>query len=367
MDAGPSARDAGGTPGLDGGFVPYPVADAGRDAGATPDAGTPPDAGGAADAGGLPTVQLDGRRLLINGAPYEIRAVGWNPVPKGRTHPPRSVDFEAAVERDATMMQAAGFNTVRTYVPLTSRATLDVLHRHGLMVIDSVYAYGGDAPSVVLDRVRAVADHPALLAWAVGNEWNYNKLYQQGTLSFEQARDKLNAVMAAIRTVDTRLPIINVYGELPDAAVLAAMPLTDIWALNVYRGLSFGDLFTRWAQRSTKPMMLGEYGADAYNARLPGEDQASQATATEALTREIHQAWSGSGGVALGGALFEWSDEWWKDGAGQNTVHDVGGIAPGGGPYPDSTFNEEWWGLVDIDRTPRAALSAARRGWGLVP
>lgn len=337
-----------------------PLVDAGAQ---SSDAGPGPVDAGREDAGvATRPVRVVGRQLLVGGAPFEIRAVGWNPVRRGGQHP-AGLDFAGTVERDAAMMRDAGFNAVRTYVPLTDRAVLDALHRHGLVVLNTVYSYGGEPASVVTARVQAVADHPAMLAWLVGNEWNYNGLYVG--LSAAAARDRLNEVMALIRSADAELPIVNVYGEVPSADVVTAMPLTDIWALNVYRGISFGNLFTTWASRSTKPMMLGEYGADAWNALLPGEDQSAQAAATEALTRELHQSWSGAGGVAVGGAIFEWCDEWWKDGNGRADRHDVGGIAPGGGPYPDRTFNEEWWGLVDIDRTPRLALGAVRRGWGL--
>jgi hypothetical protein len=80
-------------------------------------------------------------------------------------------------------------------------------------------------------------------------------------------------------------------------------------------------------------MFVSEYGADAWDARGGGsENDAAQA---------------------------EWADEWWKDPAGTSSAHDHGGDAPGG-PYPDMTFNEEWWGITDIDRNLRPAANELR-------
>eukprot|EP00122_Pirum_gemmata_P009260 Pgem_evm2s8559 len=124
----------------------------------------------------------------------------------------------------------------------------------------------------------------------------------------------------------------------------------------MYTGISFGGKFKSWSDISSKPMFLGEYGADAFNNNILQEDLDSQAKATTALTQEIYDNSAINGGVCLGGVIFEFNDEWWK--SGKTDVHDIHGTAPGGGPFPDSYFNEEWWGLVTVDRQKRPAYAA---------
>jgi len=286
-----------------------------------------------------------------------LRGVCWNPVGIGARHP-EGLDYAGFAARDMPLLAELGANVVRTYEPLLDRDVLDALWAAGIRVIDSVYPWGGDDPSVVVERVRAVADHPAILYYAVGNEWNYNGLYVG--LSHDEALDRVREAARLIRGEDARHPVATIYGELPSAETIAALDGVTVWGINAYRGISFGDLFERWRELTSLPMFVAEYGADAYNASLPGYDPDSQALAAASLTREILAQAARPGGGVLGGTIFEWADEWWKDAAGSLDAQDVGGIAPGGGPFPDQVFNEEWWGLVDIERSPRPAFDGLR-------
>jgi hypothetical protein len=333
---------------------------AGSDAGNEPprDAGDG-DAGSASDAGSRTGVAIEDGQLHVGGEPFFIRGVCWNPVPRGGVHP-ADIDFAGFAASDAQLMQAAGINAVRTYETITDIAVLDALHAADIYVLNMVYAWGGDAPSVVDAKVSAVRDHPAILMWVLGNEWNYNGLYVG--MSHEASLAALNEAAERIVAIDDTHPIVTVYGEMPSAQTIEAMPLIDVWGINAYRGLSFGDLFDRFAELSDKPMFLAEYGADAYDATQDAVNLAAQAEATRALTQEIldHAASPESDGQCVGGTIFEWADEWWKDADGSPSTQEPGGIAPGGGPHPDQTFNEEWWGVVDIDRNPRPAYDALK-------
>jgi len=303
-------------------------------------------------------IQVQGRQVLVDGVPVHLKGVAWNPVNKGGRHP-SGLDFTGNVERDADIMARAGINAVRTYEAITDRAVLDAFWSRRIWVLNSVYSYGGSATSSVIGKVNAVKDHPSILMWTIGNEWNYNGLYKG--LSFWESVSRLEEAAAYIKQQDTAHPVACIYGELGGLQdVVPRLTDVDVWGINVYRGKGFGDMFDVYAGITSKPMFLGEYGADAWDARSERENLQAQAEATRDLTEEIVEHSSVTGGVCAGGFVFEFADEWWKDSDGSASVHDTGGSAPGGGPYPDMTFNEEWWGLVDIDRNERPALEALR-------
>ena len=302
----------------------------------------------------MTTPEWMGDGFVQDGQPFRIRGVCWNPVPKGGTQAVDR-DFAGFVEQDSALMAAAGINVVRTYTPITDASVLDELLANGIFVIQQVYI-AASVPLADIDAaINATADHPAILMWEVGNEWNYNNLYSE--LNDEETLQRIAEAVARVKSLDTTHPVSTVHGELPNQATLTALAGVDVWGFNVYRGLTFTNLFMQWEARSGAPFYMAEYGADAYDARIPGPNPAAQSIATLTLTRAIRDS------DALGGTIFEFADEWWKDPSGSLDVQDTGGIAPGGGPHPDATFNEEWWGLVDIDRRPRPALEAFGQAW----
>lgn len=311
--------------------------------------------------------RIDGRKFFVDGEPLHMKGICWSPIPLGGVDP-NDIDYDGYADGDSDLMVEAGINVIRVYSPILNHTTLDTFHSKGIHVINMAYVWGGAPVSDVPAIINAVKDHPAIIAWEVGNEWNYNYFYwkpdgspQDGEKikSYEEARQRAIDVVATVKEHDTVHPVVTVYGEIPSQEDIDLLDQVDIWAINSYRGIDFTNLFDDFAALTDKPMYLGEYGADAYdnNSWSWGENQTAQAEATTVLTEQIIAQSSLTGGPCLGGLIFEFCDEWWKA-PGTPTEHDIGGIAPGGGPYPDGTFNEEWWGLLEIDRTPRLAWEA---------
>ena len=315
-----------------------------------------------------PKVSVADGVLLVDGAAFDIKGICWNPIPVGEKHPDGlafrkdspaySLEY---IERDLTLIAEAGFNTLRTYQPILDRDVLDLAHAYGLKVIVPVLIHHATTNDEAKQLVSSLMNHPAILFWEIGNEWNYNNFYNYEG-SYGQSVARISEVIAIIRSIDTNLPISTNYGEIPSRDLVDGLDV-DIWSLNIYRSDDFGDVFEVWEGLSDKPMYIGEYGADAIDNRNDAALYApyDQEFAVVKLTKQIIAEYASQDrGSVLGGAVFEFSDEWWKDGSGSPTAHDISGIAPGGGPYPDEEFNEEWWGIVDIDRKPRPAYHALK-------
>ena len=98
---------------------------------------------------------------------------------------------------------------------LLSRRVLDILWARGIYVMNTVYIWGGAPVESLREKVNATKDHPAILMWVIGNEWNYNGLYVG--LSHEESVQRVREATRLIKELDAEHPVATVYGGVPNA------------------------------------------------------------------------------------------------------------------------------------------------------
>ncbi len=305
-----------------------------------------------------PRVENDAaRRITFNGAPFFIKGVCYHPVPKGSS----VRDFSNLAE-DLALMKEAGINTIRVYAPIDDTAILDTIQKAGLKIIVG-FGYNQEGHYDILtgsfiDYINKYKDHEAILMWELGNEYNYHPEWFGGDIKTWYTA--LNQAADLVHQNDPSHPVSTAHGELPDALALSSCPNVDVWGMNVYRWDNPDAIFSEWAAVSTKPMYLSEAGADSYmtvegHGYNKGANQQAQADATRNILGDVFN----NRDVCSGVALYAFCDEWWK--AGNPGAHDTGGSAPNssGVPY-DGAPNEEYWGIVDIDRKPKRAFQVVK-------
>ena len=299
------------------------------------------------------TVRIDAQKIVVNDRPYIIKGICYHPVPKGSNE--RSF---VSIDQDLSLMIEAGINTIRVYAPIDDVAILDKIHAAGIkLIVGFGYNQGGIfdvASGSLLDYVTKYKTHPAILFWELGNEYNYHPEWFDGNIN--NWYTTLEKTAQLINALDANHPVSTAHGEIPTQEVLNENPSIDVWGVNVYRWDLPGSLIAEWKSRSTKPLYFSEAGADSYMAiekdgYAAGENQKAQADATETILNQLFE----DPEIVSGVTLFSFTDGWWK--AGNPNQQDVGGWAPNssGVPY-DGAPNEEYWGIVDIERNKKEAF-----------
>ena len=356
-----------------------------------------------------PLVRIENRQLLVDGRPFYIQGVCYSPIPVGESpsFDPRgdyfTLEYAWIWLRDLPLIKAMGATTIRIYgwkSGADHTAFLDAVHAAGLKVLVTYYLGDAEESPVrsVQDRNRIIQqfvaqvyryrDHPGILMWSFGNELNgsWNKFvtqisdafgcwwtgfcagytdtnsdcHWQSQCMYYQLFSFINAAAKAAKVVTTR-PIISGFadvdymvGPTPWLDKVARfdwlLPDVDAWAMQLYRGYTFGGYFWMYRGESPKPMIVTEFGVDAYNDpcgwpenngggcfNMVGEGQGGdvapygrgfwgcagggdcarpgvevQREWDMRLAKELMDNYPDKGGVVWGGFLMAWTDEFWK-------------------------------------------------------
>lgn len=302
-------------------------------------------------------VSVAKNKILVNNTPYFIKGICYHPVPKGSNK--RSFK---SIDQDLKLMQDAGINTIRVYEPIAEVAILNKLEKAGIKVIIG-FGYKQDGKNDLfsgsyLNYIEKFKNHKAILMWELGNEYNYHPEWFDGDiLNWYNVMDK---AAVAIHKIDSNHPVATAHGELPDAIAYENGKNIDVWGMNVYRWDNPEEIFMQWQKISSKPMYLSEAGSDSYmtiakDGFEKGINEKAQAAATSKILSKIVANKDKGNGVTL----FSFTDGLWK--AGNNNQQDIGGWAPNssGVPY-DGAPNEEFWGIVDINRKKKEVFSIVK-------
>ncbi len=319
-------------------------------------------------------------------------------------------EFEKGIG-DFQLLKDMGINTIRLFVDTPgikydpTKVNKDVLRdlheKYGIRVIvgnylgaylhgsGAVWARGTDYTDseqrenmkrVVRKMVMDLKDEPFVLMWLLGNENNLPVSYFGANATRTNAAQRpkaystfLNEVAEMIHEIDPVHPVAvgNIELGLLDYYKKYA-PAIDVLGINSYRGKDgFDSLWRDAKSKFDRPVLITEYGHDAYHDGV-GEVERTQQQYHQGCIRDIifNQAGGRFQGNAIGGVIFEFLDEWWKDTAGDPDVMQSkrSQVIM---PFSDGYSHEEWLGIVGqgsgrnspLERKPRKSYYFYKDLW----
>jgi beta-glucuronidase len=313
-----------------------------------------------------------GWQLRVNGEPYVVRGVVYEPTLVGR-EPDQAASlwvdwahmdlngngladapYDAWVDVDSdgtqgaeeepvgdfALMQAMGVNTIRWYHNAYAGwvANKDILRdlylTYGIRVAvgDLFGAYpaalgyewnpGTDYRNAhhratllqsVERMVREHKDEPYTLLWLLGNGNNWAYSRTNAALEPEAYATLLQEAAVLIHQLDPHHPVVLVNEDLGLLVHYAERaPAVDIFGVNLTRGLE--NLDSLWAavrKALNRPVLVTAYGSNAAPAYHAGEQMYRHQQYWQAIEQQLLAAGPGN---ALGGFAADWLDAWWRTG-----------------------------------------------------
>lgn len=328
---------------------------------------------------------VDGKALMVNGMNWDYFPIGSNYSYSLWNQPDAFI--EKALDDEMALLKNMGVNTIRVYTGIQKKWIQYIYEKHGIytmlnhsfgrygLTLDGAWAPNTEysdprVAELLMKEVKELAaeykDTPGLLLYLLGNENNYGLFWDgaetediplEDRKSTERAKylyKLFNDASLAMKAIDKSHPVALCNGDLLFLDIIAReCKDVDIFGVNVYRGASFTDLFDRAKKEYGKPVLLTEFGADAFNAVTLEEAQQEQAKFVVSNWKEIYDNAAGLGkaGNAIGGFTFQFSDGWWKFEQTKNLdVHDTNASWSNGGYLFDyvageNNMNEEWFGV----------------------
>jgi len=318
-------------------------------------------------------------------------------------------DPDEPTTSDFALMRDMGVNTIRLFITDPELVSFNLLamrqmyHEFGIRVLVGnflgAYCNGSGArweqgtdytnrkqrdnmKASVSNMVMKLKDEPWVLAWLLGNENNMEKNEEVNATRTNASEYPetyarfLNEVCRMVHELDPHHPVgvgnllvglVEHYGRLA--------PELDFIGINSYiGGEGFGATWQKISQTMNRPVVITEFGCDSYwSDRGPDEDAQTAYLLGNWEDIEFNRAGGSGVGNSIGGFVFEWLDEWWKDthtgSAADVARHNSRAVFPM--PFPDGFAQEEWFGLMGqgagtaspFQRVPKKAYHVLRDVW----
>ncbi len=286
-------------------------------------------------------VRIGGKFIYVGDKKFYIKGVTYGAF-KADENKIEYTDLER-IDNDFAMMYKCGFNTVRIPHTTPPRALLDIAHKYHLKVMIGLSAeqYVGylidkknapDIKEIIRKKVKEVANHPALLVIALGNEVSASIVRWIGRKKIENYLKEIYYVVK-----DEAPDSLVTYVNYPTTEYLQ-LPFLDLLCFNVY--LESPEKLESYLARlqniaGDRPLILGEVGLDSMRNGLEKQGQVLN--------------WQISSSFKMGIAglfIFSWTDDWFR---GDEEVMD-------------------WaFGVTDKFRNPKPALKVVQDAFQNVP